>query len=201
MLRVIWVIYLQGTPPREDLLTSYAPSRESTYKVFPLERIYLQVMPPRENLLTRYAPSRVSTYKVRPLERIYLQGMPPRENLLTRYAPSRESTYKVCPLERDAVHQLIPNMLAYDKPFAYGSPILWNNLYPNLHKIVSPQTFKWIIITHLYMYTHVKCMYILCFVVFLVSSRGTIGVTTFIVSVCIHHSNVAICSKCCYCLM
>ena len=26
--------------------------------------------------------------------------------------------------------------------FAYGGTILWNNLDPNVHKIVSPQTFK-----------------------------------------------------------
>ena len=56
-------------------------------------------------------------------------------SLLTSYVPSRE----------------MPNMVTYGKrSFAYGGPRLWNNLDIKLRTIVSPETFKLELKTHLY---------------------------------------------------
>ena len=68
-------------------------------------------------------------------------------SLLTSYVPSREmrSSGKLI------LHQLIPNMVTYGKrSFAYGGPRLWNNLDIKLRTIVSPETFKRELKTHLY---------------------------------------------------
>ena len=68
------------------------------------------------------------------------------------------------------LHQRIPNMVTYgERSFACGGPRLWNNLDPNLRKIVSPQTFKRKL-NHIYikLYTHVKYV-LLMFLCFLMS--------------------------------
>ena len=68
-------------------------------------------------------------------------------SLLTSYVPSREmrSSGKLI------LHQPIPNKVTYGKrPFAYGGPRLWNNLDIKLRTIVSPETFKRELKTHLY---------------------------------------------------
>ena len=68
-------------------------------------------------------------------------------SLLTSYVPSREmrSSGKLI------LHQSIPNMVTYGKrSFAYGGPRLWNNLDIKLRTIVSPDTFKRELKTHLY---------------------------------------------------
>ena len=65
----------------------------------------------------------------------------------TSYVPSREmrSSGKLI------LHQPIPNMETYGKrSFAYGGPRLWNNLDIKLRTIVSPETFKRELKTHLY---------------------------------------------------
>ena len=68
-------------------------------------------------------------------------------SLLTSYVPSREmrSSGKL------NLHQPIPNMVTYGKrSFAYSGPRLWNNLDIKLRTIVSPDTFKRELKTHLY---------------------------------------------------
>ena len=49
------------------------------------------------------------------------------------------------------LHQPIPNMVTYGKrSFAYGGPRIWKNLDIKLRTIVSPETFKRELKTHLY---------------------------------------------------
>ena len=78
---------------------------------------------------------------------VYSIAPPYLSSLLTSYVPSREmrSSGKLI------LHQPIPNMVTYGKrSFAYGGPRLWNNLDIKLHTIVSPETFKRELKTHLY---------------------------------------------------
>ena len=68
-------------------------------------------------------------------------------SLLTSYVPSREMRSS----GKQILHQPIPNMVTYGKQsFAHGGPRLWNNLDIQLCTIVSPETFKRELKTHLY---------------------------------------------------
>ena len=68
-------------------------------------------------------------------------------NLLTSYVLSREMRSSGLLI----LHQPIPNMMTYGKgSFACGDRRLWNNLNTHLCNIVSPQTFKRKLKTHLY---------------------------------------------------
>ena len=67
--------------------------------------------------------------------------------ILTSYVPSREMRSSGLLI----LHQPVLNMAAYGmRLFAYGGPILWNNFDINLRKIVSPETFKRELKTHLF---------------------------------------------------
>ena len=97
-------------------------------------------------------------YKVLALVHACVHNIAPPylSSLLTSYVPSREmrSSGKLI------LHQPIPNMVTYGKrSFAYGGPRLWNNLDIKLRTIVSPETFKRELKTHLYksVYTCLIC--------------------------------------------
>ena len=91
------------------------------------------------------------------------------------YVPSREMRS----IGQLMLHQPIPNMVTYGKrSFAYGGPRLWNNLNINLRKIVSPETFKRKLKTHLYksVYSYQICLYLhFVFVSHVISRRNYVS--------------------------